>query len=246
MAPSGPTGAALEQPAWYEAAPGSLPELAAVYWRPRVSDASLRRSGRLWTLTSTAHTAPFVLAAILLAALKPVTIPVSLILLAHAWIIPELYASRGSGVLRRRTRAGGEAERTALLLLGDLLDSSARELHGRTGLALQRGALGVWLIGEAGALLVRPGARRVNCYCVKATGSDLPAADRVAHLLLAMRADEAGFATVANLAFSGARWRLRRRLPCELRPALDAAAAAAPRPRDDARSAAGPVAAAQG
>jgi hypothetical protein len=28
---------------------------------------------------------------------------------------------------------------------------------------------------------------------------------------------------VANLAFSGARWRVRRRLPARMRPALDAA-----------------------
>jgi hypothetical protein len=32
---------------------------------------------------------------------------------------------------------------------------------------------------------------------------------------------------VANLAFSGARWRVRRRLPRMLRPALDAAGEAA-------------------
>ena len=78
---------------------------------------------------------------------------------------------------------------------------------------LEPGELGVWLVAEAGALLVRPGGRRVCCYCVKATDPALPAGDRVAHLLLALRTDEAGFATVANLAFSGARWRLRRRLP---------------------------------
>ena len=33
---------------------------------------------------------------------------------------------------------------------------------------------------------------------------ELPSADRTAHLLLALREDEEGFATVANLAFSGA------------------------------------------
>jgi hypothetical protein len=49
----------------------------------------------------------------------------------------------------------------------------------------------------------------------------LPSADRVAHLLLALREDEEGFATVANLAFSGAPWRLRRRLHPKARPALD-------------------------
>jgi hypothetical protein len=51
----------------------------------------------------------------------------------------------------------------------------------------------------------------------------LPAADRIAHLLLALRADEIGFATLANLAFSGARWRLRHRLDPAGREALDAA-----------------------
>jgi hypothetical protein len=51
----------------------------------------------------------------------------------------------------------------------------------------------------------------------------LPSADRIAHLLLALREDEQGFATVANHAFAGARWRVRRRLPAAMRPALDAA-----------------------
>ena len=80
---------------------------------------------------------------------------------------------------------------------------------------LERGAFGVWLVGEAGALLVR--GRRVHCWCVRATDPALPSSDRIAHLLLALRADEAGFATVANHAFAGARWRVRRRLP-EARP----------------------------
>ena len=53
-------------------------------------------------------------------------------------------------------------------------------------------------------------------------GARLPSGDRVAHLLLALRSDEEGFATVANLAFSGARWRVRRRLPRRQRVALDA------------------------
>jgi hypothetical protein len=109
---------------------------------------------------------------------------------------------------------------------------------------LERGALGVWLVGEAGALLVR--GRRVHCWCVHpasapptAAGTptgpgtsspasprdaNLPSADRIAHLLLALREDETGFATVANHAFAGARWRVRRRLPREMRPALKVAA----------------------
>jgi hypothetical protein len=112
----------------------------------------------------------------------------------------------------------------ALGLLGDLVDHRARELHARTRLVLERGRLGVWLVGEAGALLVRPGGHRVHCYCVKVPDPELPAGDRIAHLLLALRTDESGFATVANLAFSGARWRLRRRVGERVRLALDAAA----------------------
>ena len=55
----------------------------------------------------------------------------------------------------------------------------------------------------------------------------LPGGDRVAHLLLALREDEGGFATVANLGFSGAAWRVRGRLPERARPALDGARAVA-------------------
>jgi hypothetical protein len=95
-----------------------------------------------------------------------------------------------------------------------------------TGLALERGRLGAWLVGEAGALLVRPGGWRVHCFCVHATGTDLPRGDRIAHLLLALREDEVGFATVANHAFTGATWRVYRRLKEAQRPALEAAIAA--------------------
>ena len=76
-------------------------------------------------------------------------------------------------------------------------------------------------------------ARRARCSCARAAAActagacaprnaasgerfrndpSLPSADRTAHLLLALREDEIGFATVANLAFSGATWRVRRRL----------------------------------
>ena len=93
----------------------------------------------------------------LLLFLDPVTIAVGVILLAHAWAIPELYANRGAKVVKPRPRAGAAAEATALGLLGDLVGHDARELHARTGLVMERGALGVWLVGEAGALLVRRG-----------------------------------------------------------------------------------------
>ncbi|HZB75564.1 MAG TPA: hypothetical protein VE526_05020 [Solirubrobacteraceae bacterium] len=201
-----------------------LPETAAVFWRPRLDDARLRRRERGWTLSTFSHTVPWLLAAAVLLALEPLSFPVAAILVVHAWAIPSLYANRGALVVRPRGRASAEPERAALGLLGDLVGHEARELHARTGLVPEHGALGTWLVGEAGALLVRPGGGRVDCWCVKADG-DLPSADRTAHLLLALREDEAGFATVANLAFSGAAWRVRRRLPARMRPALDAARA---------------------
>jgi hypothetical protein len=200
-----------------------LPELSAVYWRPLADERRLTRTGRAWTVTTVAHTVPFLLAAALLLALEPLSFPVAAILVAHAWAIPELYAKRGANVLRARPRQGAEPERTAAGLLGDLVGHDARALHAATGLVTERGRLGVWLVGEAGAVLVRPGGRRAYCYCVRVQDPDLPSGDRIAHLLLALRADERGFATVANLAFSGARRRVRRRLPGRLRPALDAA-----------------------
>jgi hypothetical protein len=194
-----------------------LPETAAVHWRPRMDERRLRRAAQLWTTSTVAHTVPFLAAAAALIALQPLSAPVAFVLFAHAWVIPELYAKRGANVLKAPPASPG------IGLLGDLIGHEARELHARTGLVLERARFGVWLVGQAGAVLVRPGGRRVHCFCVHATDDSLPAGDRIAHLLLALRADEAGFATVANQAFSGARWRIRRRLPPPARPALDAA-----------------------
>lgn len=203
-----------------------LPERASVHWRPLVDDRHLRRRGALWTLTTVAHVVPFVAAGVVLFVVEPLAVAVSLASFAHAWIIPELYAQRGANVVRPKpSQAEPHAERTAVGLLGDLVGHAARDLHVRTGLVLERGGLGVWLVGPAGALLVRRGRRRgvrVYCYCVRVDDPKLPSGDRIAHLLLALRADERGFATVANLAFSGAPWRVRRRLARPLRPALDA------------------------
>ena len=205
-----------------------LPELAAVHWRPRVDAQGLRRTDALWTTITIAHVVPFLAAGIALFLVQPLALPVSLAAFAHAWVIPELYAQRGANVVRaKRSRAPAEAEARSVGLLGDLVGHQARELHAGTGLVLERGELGAWLVGPAGALLVRPGARRVLCYCVGVNDPELPSGDRVAHLLLALRSDERGFATVANLAFSGARWRVRRRLAAAMRPALDAGTAAA-------------------
>jgi hypothetical protein len=206
----------------------SLPELDAVHWRPLVDERGLGRTALVWTAITTAHVLPFIGAGAVLFAVEPLALPVMLASFAHAWVIPELYAQRGANVVRPKpATAAAEAETVSLGLLGDLVGHEARELHAQTGLVLERGTLGAWLIGPAGALLVRPGARRVHCYCVRVNDPDLPTGDRIAHLLLALRTDERGFATVANLAFSGARWRVRRRLHRAQRPALDAAARAA-------------------
>jgi hypothetical protein len=212
------------------AEPQPLPELATVHWRPRVDERRLDRSDALWTTTTVAHVVPFIGAAGTLLALEPLTFPVAALCVAHAYVIPALYAQRGANVLRRRPRAAAEPERVSVGLLGDLVGHEARELHARTSLVLEPGRLGTWLVGEAGALLVRPGrrrSRRVLCYCVQVREPNLPSGDRIAHLLLALRADEAGFATVANLAFSGSHRRVRARLRAEQRPALDAAVALA-------------------
>src|SRR3954471_11204539 len=177
--------------------------------------------GWSWTASMLIQVLPMLAMSIILILLDPVTIAVGVIMLVHVWAIPELYANRGAKVVKPKARTGAAAERTALGLLGDLVDHRARELHARTGLVMERGALGVWLVGEAGALLVRGG--RVHCWCVRVPDPTLPSCDRIAHLLLALREDEQGFATVANHAFAGARWRVRRRLPKDQRPALAAA-----------------------
>ena len=199
----------------------ALPELASVPWRQRTDERWLRRWARIWHAWTVLYTVPFIAAGGVMLALEPLAAPVALAAFAHAWIIPELYAYRGASVVRPKGARNDENEPAAQGFLGDLLGHRERELQRRTGLALERGELGVWLVGEAGALLVR--GRRVHCFCVRTTDPELPPSDRVAHLLLALREDEQGFATVANHAFAGAAWRVRRRLPKPMRPALDAA-----------------------
>jgi hypothetical protein len=216
---------------------GGLNEAAALWWRERPTGRTLRRHGRLWTAWTAAIATPFFAAGGFLLWLEPLTFPVALASFAHGWLIPELYARRGAGSVvpigsrrsaSRMRGASEQAERAALGLLGDLVGHEQRELLQRTGLVLERRRLGTWLVGEQGAMMVRPGGRRVDCWCVRiAEPGKLPAGDRVAHLLLALREDEAGFATVANLAFSGAAWRVRRRMRKRSRPALDAARAEA-------------------
>jgi len=204
-------------------ADSSLPELEAVAWRRYVDERSLRARERVSAAYIALYVTPLLIVAVVMVALDPILVPVALVALFLAWVIPELFANRGAGVLRPGRRRDRQSEQRALGLLGDLLGHDARELQARTGLALERGGLGIWLVAEAGALLVRPGGRKVHAFCVRVADADLPAADRIAHLLLALREDERGFATVANHAFAGATWRMRRRIPSARRPALDAA-----------------------
>jgi hypothetical protein len=215
-----------------------LVEARRLHWRERASEATLRRHGRRWTLWTAGILITFGAPAVLVVVLDAWLFPVALVLLAHAWLICRLQAGRSvtSIVPLDRGGAGGGSEAIALGLLGDLLDNDERELLRRSGLAMQRGRLGIWLLGERGALLVRPGGRRVFSYCVRVgEADDLPRGDRVAHLLLALREDEEGFATVANIGFSGAAWRCRRRMRARQRPALDCARALA-RCRADAKA----------
>ncbi|HEY6758988.1 MAG TPA: hypothetical protein VI318_05835 [Baekduia sp.] len=206
-------------------AAAALPETAAVHWRAPMDAARLRKRGALWTLTTVAHVVPFIAAGVILFLVQPLAVAVSLASFAHAWVIPMLYAARGANVLRPKGGRNGDphAQSTALGLLGDLVDHDARALLRESGLVVERGRLGVWVVAEAGAALITARGRRITCFCVRVDDPDLPAADRVAHLLLALRADEVGFATVANMAFSGARWRVARRLGREQRAALAAA-----------------------
>jgi hypothetical protein len=163
--------------------------------------------------------------------IEPLTFPVALLCFAHAWAVPWLQARRGAravvaiGSERSAASRGGVTgpERVALGLLADLVGRDGIDTVRSSGLAPYRGDLGFWLVGEQGAFLVRRGAigRRVFSWCVRVGDADgLPAADRVAHLLLALREDEEGFATVANLNFSGAGWRIRPHLTPRERSAL--------------------------
>jgi hypothetical protein len=208
-----------------------------MWWRESATERTLRRDGRRWTAWSFWVVVIFTAPGALLIWLEPLTFPAALICFAHAIAIPWMQAGRGArsvvpiGSERSAARAGGSdprAERVALGLLGDLVGHEQRELVADTGCIVETGGLGAWVLGEQGAILVRPGGRRVFCWCVRIGDADgLPAADRVAHLLLALREDEGDFATVANLGFSGARWRVRLRMDERERAALDAAAALA-------------------
>lgn len=218
-----------------EALPGpGLSEAQRLHWRKPATERALRRDERRWTRWTATIVTTFTVPSLVLLWLEPLMLPFAAIWSAHGYAICRMQAGRGAksvvaiGSARSAAKVGQKAnpgaEGVALGLLGDLLGHEERELLKATGLALYRGNLGVWLVGEQGALLVRPKGHRVDSWCVRvADQADLPAGDRVAHLLLAVREDEVGFATVANLGFSGARSRTRARMDAAQRPALEAA-----------------------
>ena len=108
-------------------------------------------------------------------ALEPLSFPVALLALVHAWMIPALYAARGANVLRPRRRSDDGARADGARAAGRSRRPRRRARCTRARASCPSAAtLGVWLVGEAGALLVRPGGRRVDCWCVKADAADLP------------------------------------------------------------------------
>ena len=217
-----PAAERLDQQVPFE--PGArLPETADVWWRTPVDGRRLSLIELVSAAYTTAYVTPFVVLGAFLIVLEPLLAPVSLLCLVHAWVIPELFAHRGARVLAFDARP----ERAGRGLLADLLDRGPAEIEAETGAVVERGGLGVWVLAEGGALLVRPGGRRVHAFCVSVKDPELRRCDRIAHLLLALRQDETGFATVANHAFAGAGWRIRRRLTPGRRPALAAAVATA-------------------
>ena len=210
----------------------ALPELEAVAWRRRTDERSLRLRERISAAYTTLYVTPLVLVAagLLLARAAPVpgVCAGARARLGDPGAVREPRRGRGAGAAAGARRTGPSRWRRGCSATCSA--TSERELQRRTGLALERGRLGVWLVGDAGALLVRPGGRRVHTFCVRVADAELPRSDRVAHLLLALREDEQGFATVANHAFAGRHVAHRRRAgwrPRPARPALDAAVAAA-------------------
>ena len=230
--------AAAEGGAAARAATRTTPEASALWWREGASERTLRRDGRRWTAWSFWVVVALHAPGALLIWLEPLDVPGGDDLLRARDRDP-VASGRARGALggadRKRAQRRARPAPPTRPPSGSRSGCSAtcvgheqRELVAATGCVVERGALGAWVLGEQGAILVRPGGRRVFCWCVRIGDAEgLPAADRVAHLLLALREDEADFATVANLGFSGATWRVRVRSDERQKQALDAAVAAA-------------------
>ena len=209
-----------------------LAEVANVPWRKPADQAYLDRYARGWTIWTVALTVPFVLTGVGLLAVTWMTIPVAAIAFVAGLDQP------GAVRLPRRQRPAAEggshtsrASRSRRACSATCSITTSASSSVTPAWRSSAGDLGVWMVGEAGAILLPWDGKRAHCFCVRVTDPELPPSDRIAHLLLALRTDETGFATVANHAFAGAPWRVRRRLPKPMRPALDAARALARSPR---------------
>ena len=191
---------------------GVLAEAAAMPWRRRASERTLAKEGRIWTLWSVAIVLTFGLPAALLIWIQPLTFPVAAIFLGHGIAVLHLQARRGARGVKPIGGAASPEDRRALGLLGDLVGHEERELLPAPAWRWSGGGWGPgWSARRERSWCA--GGHRVHCFCVRVgEAGDLPPADRVAHLLLALREDEEGFATVANRNFSGATWRVRLQL----------------------------------
>ena len=200
----------------------ALPETAAVHWRPRVDAAAPdARAGARWTVDHRRAHGPVHrhrrrCCSRSSRCRSRSTSPCS----RTRGRSRSSTRSAARTCVRPKPRAGGRARADARSGCSATSSATTRASCTRApGLvpSAARSACGWWARPgpcscarrAARVLLVRPGPE-----------PELPSADRVAHLLLALRADEEGFATVANLAFSGAPWRLRRRMLPRARPAL--------------------------
>ena len=79
---------------------GALPELEGVAWRRRADARSLLLRERISAAYTTLYVTPLIVVAAGMVWLEPFLFPVSALALVHAWVIPELFANRGAGVVR--------------------------------------------------------------------------------------------------------------------------------------------------
>jgi hypothetical protein len=184
---------------WRPRAPSS----PAVLPRPRPSTGARASTRRACSASAAldahdvAHVLPFVLAGAVLVWLEPLSAPVALVCLAHAWSSRSSTRRAVANVMRPPGGADARAS-TALGLLGDLVGTPSATCT-PDGLVVEPGRLGTWRrrrVGRAARALGRA-ARRLLVH--RRPDPEPALADRIAHLLLALRTDEQGFATVANL-----------------------------------------------
>ncbi len=214
----------------------SCPSWQRSTWRPRATARSLARTGQLWTLSTVSQTVPFV----------HHRGPARRAQADHPSgerdparpCLDHSRALRGPGGECREprsapARAAPQAEQRAMLLLGDLIGHDARALYERTGLVSERGELGVWLRRAGGSAAGRHRGRPARLLPVRQGHRPRAARGRSRRSPAAglCAPTSPGFATLANLAFSGARWRMRRRLQAPAREALDHAVARRGQPR---------------